>query len=77
MERGDHEQFIVHQIRDAIVAFESVRFPGHFVKISSNREPATLVNIGAPEITNYSIQFVIRVKVYTSPLIWLLSTPLI
>ena len=62
MERGSHEQFVVHQIRDSIVAFESARFPGHFVSVTGS-QPATLLNVGTPEITHHSIQFVIRVKV--------------
>ena len=60
MVRGAHEQFVVHHIEGPIVAFESVKFPGHFVRVINNGS-AVVANLDLQ--TSESAHFVLRMRV--------------
>jgi hypothetical protein len=68
MERGKHEQFIVHQIRDSIVVFESALFPNRFVTFEAPNRIAVLEYAPSPSYyKSYRLfHFTIRVKQFNS-----------
>ena len=64
LERGKHELFLVHHIKESIVAFESALFPGFFVCISGPSRAAFLDPIDHHNImTELRAHFVVHVKV--------------
>jgi hypothetical protein len=68
LERGLNELFIVHHIRESIVAFESALFPGYFLRVDGPGRPAILESIGhrAFGVTQLIGQFIIRVMKFES-----------
>ena len=52
-------QFVIHTIEGAIVAFESVRFPGHFMNIGTDG----LAKLEGRDMESQDVHFIVRVKV--------------
>ena len=52
-------QFIVRDIHEAIVAFESAKFPGHFVTIAKNG----VAMLEREEPKSYFVQFTVYARV--------------
>jgi hypothetical protein len=68
LDRGKNELFIVHHIRESIVAFESALFPGYFLSVDGPGRPAILEAIGhrALGFTQLHVQFIVRVMKFES-----------
>jgi hypothetical protein len=64
-------QFIIRTIEGPIVAFESVRFPGHFMSISSDG----LAKLEGREIESHNVHFTVRVKIFFNRYSTVITSP--
>ena len=62
MTNDGRSQFIVHGISGHVVAFESAKFPGHYMTVGRGNK----INLEARDSETSDIQFTVRVNVSAS-----------